>query len=73
VTAETLFEATALALRVLEEQGFSADDPAGEIEIHVSSPATKHTIAVHRVLAWLKSSSPSPKEQALKARLRDRG
>jgi hypothetical protein len=70
VTAETLFEAAALALRVLSEQGFNADDPAGEIEVHVSSPDTKHTVPVHRVLAWLESSSPPRKEHALKARLR---
>lgn len=72
VTAETLFEAAALALRVLDEQGFAPESPVGDIEVHVSSPATKHIVAVHRVLAWLGSSSASPKEQALKARLKGR-
>jgi hypothetical protein len=71
VTAETLFEAAALALRVLHEQGFTGDSPAGDIEVHACSPATKHLVPVHRVLAWLETSGRNPKEQALKARLKN--
>lgn len=70
VTAESLYEAAALALRVFNEQGFTDDGPMGNIEVNVCSPATKHQVPVHRILAWLDSPGRSPKEQVVKARFR---
>ena len=47
-----------------------ADHPVGVKEVVVRSPAVKHEIPVVRVTNWLRSAG-SPKEVALKGRLRE--
>lgn len=71
VTAETMFEAAALALQIFEEAG-TPPGPAAHLEIAAAPPVVNHSVRVQRVRDWLSSSGKSPKEQALKSRLRDR-
>jgi len=61
-----------MALRVFEEQGFIGDDGVLDLEVDVKAPATVHHVPVARVRAWLQSSGRTPKEQAVKSRLRGR-
>ena len=70
VTAESLFEAAAIALRAIEESGTSPG-PAARLEMAAQAPVVNHSVKVQRVRDWLTSGGKSPKEQALKSRLRD--
>ena len=69
VTAETLFEAASLALRVFDAAG-SSPAPAAHLEIAAQAPVVSHSVRVQRVRDWLSSGGKTPKEQALKSRLR---
>jgi hypothetical protein len=70
VSAETAFEAAALALHVFEDAGTSPG-PAAHLEIAAQTPVAVHSVSVQRVRDWLTSGGKTPKEQALKSRLRD--
>jgi hypothetical protein len=52
------------------EQGFIEDEGALEFEVEVRPPATVHRVRASRVLLWLSVQGKSPKEEALKSRLR---
>ena len=71
VSAESVFEAAALALHAFEENG-SAPGPAAHLEIAIQTPMVNHSVKVQRVRDWLTSGGKTPKEQALKSRLRER-
>jgi len=45
--------------------------PAAHLEIAAQMPAVNHSVSVQRVRDWLISNGKTPKEQALKSRLRD--
>jgi hypothetical protein len=45
--------------------------PNLRIEVRVRAPETNHTITNAVLAAWLSRNGKSPKEQALKARLRE--
>jgi hypothetical protein len=66
-----MFEAAALALQIFEDAG-TPPGPAAHLEIAALPPVVNHSVRVQRVRDWLTSSGKSPKEQALKSRLRDR-
>jgi hypothetical protein len=68
VSASSLYEAAVLGMKAFEQTGW-ADHPVGCMDVVVKSPAVKHTVPVVRVTNWLRSSG-SPKEVALKTRLR---
>ena len=70
VTAESLFEAAALALHVFRSAG-TLPGPAAHLEITAQAPVVNHSVSVRRVCDWLASNGKTPKEQALKSRLRD--
>jgi hypothetical protein len=70
VTAESLFEAAGMALLIFEQQGFIGDEGVLDLEVDVKAPATVHHVPVARARAWLQSSGRTPKEQAVKSRLR---
>lgn len=53
VTAERLYEACALALRIFREQGFADDNGAFEFDVEVKPPAARHKVRGSRVLLWL--------------------
>jgi hypothetical protein len=71
VTAQTLFEAAARALRIFEGAG-TPPGPAAHLEIAAQTPIVNHSVTVQRVRDWLTSGGKTPKEQALKSRLRVR-
>jgi hypothetical protein len=65
-----LFEAAVLALRAFEESG-NPPAPAARLEIAAQPPVVNHSVKVQRVRDWLTSGGKTPKEQALKSRLRN--
>ena len=68
VSASSLYEAAVLGMKAFEQTGW-ADHPVGWMEVVVKSPAVKHKVPVIQVTNWLRSAG-SPKEVALKTRLR---
>jgi len=66
-----LFEAAALAFQIFEASA-AAPGPAAPLEIAAQTPIVNHSVKVQRVRDWLTSGGKTPKEQALKSRLRER-
>ena len=75
VVASSLFEAEDLALVRFRRAGLSdsAFGPTTRLRIAARPPADARAVTVARVQAWLDSNGKSPREHALKARLRDLG
>lgn len=70
VSAESLFEAAALALHELRRDGRLASvTPDASLGITIASPAVLHTVAVRTVERWLRDLPRSPRETLRKARL----
>lgn len=55
--------------RIVKAPGVSAG-LVTELEIKVSMPAVTHTVSARRLQDWLECSGMTPREQALKHRLR---
>lgn len=72
VSAESVFEAAAAALGLFRENGFLGVEtgPATVLEVTVLGPEVTHSLRVEGLLRWLAASGKTPREQALKARLR---
>jgi len=72
VAASSLYEAAILAIAELKRCGFAIASvgPGTRLRVAVEAPATVHEVSVGRVQAWLDSSAKSPREQAVKVRLR---
>jgi hypothetical protein len=71
VTAETLFEAAVLGMNALHVHRWH-DNPNLKIQVRVRQPETVHEIWNSALSAWLSRHAKSPpKEQALKARLKE--
>lgn len=73
VTANTLYEAVAFALRDLRAAGFVPVLPGPGTQIHVSVKASteaEHTIRYSQFESWLAGTARSPKERLAKDRLR---
>ena len=72
VTAETLLEAAALALHAFRQSELvpAALPNGGVLEIRIRPLAVSHAVTLQRVQAWLSSNGKSPREHALKVRLR---
>jgi hypothetical protein len=72
VTAQSLFEAVAQALRVFREHDWSGE-PHGSASIVVTiKPAeVEHRVRIRDFQSWLESAPRSPAEMALKRRLRE--
>jgi hypothetical protein len=73
VTAESLFEAAALAIKAFRAAEWMQSGPGATtvLEIAVLLPVAKHRIPVPKVTAWLEANGRTPKEQAGKQRLRE--
>src|SRR5216684_1817826 len=72
VTAQSLYEAVAQALRVFREDDWSENpslDPAS-VTIAVKQPEVEHKIRIKDFENWLDSAARSPADMALKSRLR---
>lgn len=69
VTAESLYEAAILGMKALKVSNWESV-PNLEIEIRERQPEVRHVVWNSVLSAWLARNGKSPKEQALKARLR---
>lgn len=69
VEADGLYEAAALALRTPRQHNCEPG-VMGKLEVEVRSAVT-HTLTVQRLQEWLTSGAKSPKEAAIKERLRE--
>jgi hypothetical protein len=63
VTAETLYEAAALALSVLKQEEWGAViGPATQLEVRVRAPETTHIVTVSQIQRWCDGVAASPDE-----------
>ena len=72
IAASSLYEAAALAVAEFKRSGFALASvgPATRLTIYVDPPASKHELTVARLQAWLDAGSRTPREQAVKVRMR---
>ena len=71
VLAESLFEAAALGLKLLRDEGWvDKPGPATRLEVQVRTPAVKHEVTVLQIQRWLEGTSISPNEMVKKAKLK---
>jgi hypothetical protein len=73
VTAESLYEAVAQALRVFREDDWNqgAGHAPAAIIVKIKQPELEHTVQVREFVNWLDSAGRTPAEMALKSRLRN--
>ena len=73
VTAQSLYEAVAQALRVFREDVWSEDPNRGasSVVVTINQPEVEHRVRIKDFENWLDSAGRSPAEMALKSRLRD--
>ena len=70
VTAESLYEAAILGMKAMKVPNWE-NAPNLEIEVRERAPETRHTVWNSVLTAWLARNGKTPKEQALKAPLRE--
>jgi hypothetical protein len=71
VLADSLFEAAALGLKLLRDDGWvDTPGPATRLEVQVKAPAVKHEVTVQQIQRWLDGASISPNERVKKAKLK---
>ena len=71
VSAQSLFEAVAQALRVFREYEWSDLALAASVVVRITQPAVEHRVQIRDFYNWLEAAGRSPAEMALKNRLRD--
>jgi hypothetical protein len=73
VTAGSLYEAVAQALRIFRENEWIEGIGPGQtpISVKVKQPEIEHTVRVQDFECWLEAAPRSPAEMALKNRLRE--
>ena len=73
VTAQSLFEAVAQALRVFQEHDWSGEPNSGSacVVVRIKSAEVEHRVRIKDFQTWLESAPKSPAEMALKQRLRE--
>jgi hypothetical protein len=72
VSAASLYEAATLALAEFRRCDFADAmfGPGTRLRVEVIAPATTHEVSVGKLTAWLVGGGKTPREQALKMRLR---
>jgi hypothetical protein len=71
ITAESLFEAAAMALAAFRKDGWTEPPgPATRLEIEVKPPVVRHTVTVQQLQRWLDGATTSPNETVRKKRLK---
>jgi hypothetical protein len=71
VLAESLFEAAALGLKLLQDDGWvDKPGPATRLEVQVTAPAVRHEVTVQQIQRWFEGASISPNEMVRKAKLK---
>src|SRR5438128_8261198 len=73
VTAESLYEAVAQAIRAFRGSDWASDIGHGQttITVVVKQPEVEHAVRVRDFENWLESAGCSPAEMSLKTRLRE--
>jgi hypothetical protein len=73
VSAGSLYEAVAQALRIFRDDDWVHETGRGQtaISVKVRHPEIEHTVRVRDFELWLEASPRSPAEMILKNRLRD--
>jgi len=73
VTAQTLYEAVAQALRIFREDDWteSPERIPSTVVVKIRQPEIEHSVRIRDFQNWLDAASKSPSEMALKNRLRD--
>jgi hypothetical protein len=72
VSADSLFEAAALGLGLLQRNGWvDALGPATRLEVEVSEPVVKHEVTVQQIQRWMDSTAVTPEDRVKKNRVRD--
>ena len=73
VTAGSLYEAVARALRIFRDNEWVEDIGRGQtlISVKVKQPQIEHTVRVQDFERWLDATPRSPAEMSLKNRLRE--
>ena len=73
VTAQSLYEAVAQALRVFREDDWGEDPHRGlaSVVVIISQLQVEHRVRIKDFENWLDSAGRSPAEMALKGRLRE--
>jgi hypothetical protein len=71
VTAESIYEAAALGVSALRQNGWTdVIAPGTELEIQVREPATTHRLTVGQIRRWCDGVAVSPDETLKKRRLK---
>jgi hypothetical protein len=73
VTASSLYEAVAQALRILRENEWVDEIGHGQtvLAVKIKQPEIEHQVRIKDFEQWLNSSARSPADMALKSRLRE--
>ena len=71
VTASTLYEAVALALKALGSHDFVEGLKQGSVTVSVQNVAVDHTIKLKEFQDWLKRRGGSPAERIRRTRVKE--
>jgi hypothetical protein len=71
VSAQTLYEAVAQALRVFREYEWCDLALAASVLVRIRQPEVEHRVQLRDFYNWLEAAGRSPAEMALKSRLRE--
>lgn len=74
VSAASLYEAAALGLRAFRESPFAEEFQPGaatQLTVRVSAEEARHEVNVRQVETWLTGGGKTPREQALKTKMRE--
>jgi len=74
VSAQTLYEAVAQALRIFRDQPWCESDlrqSAASVLVKIAQPHIEHRVKISDFEAWLACAGKSPVEAILKSRLRE--
>jgi hypothetical protein len=71
VSAQSLYEAVAQALRVFREYEWCDLALAASVLVRIRQPEVEHRVQIWNFYNWLEAAGRSPAEMALKSRLRD--
>lgn len=74
VSAETLYEAAALGLKEFRASEFAEEVAPGRavrLTVTVKREEARHQVGVQQLEDWLRGTGKSPREQALKQRIRE--
>jgi hypothetical protein len=73
VTAQSVYEAVAQALRVFREHEWCEDlqGSAASVVVRIRQPEVEHRVRIRDFESWLAACGKGPAEVVLKSRLRD--